>query len=70
MNEFPQSVIEKVGHYVYTLADPRTHKVFYVGKGQGNRVLHTPRRRLPIQAPRTSWSGFARSRPVARPCST
>jgi hypothetical protein len=39
MNEFPQSVIEKIGHYVYTLADPRTKKVFYVGKGQGNRVF-------------------------------
>jgi hypothetical protein len=39
MNEFPQSIVEKVGHYVYTLADPRTGKVFYVGKGQGNRVF-------------------------------
>jgi uncharacterized protein len=39
MNEFPQSVIEKIGHYVYTLTDPRTRKVFYVGKGQGNRVF-------------------------------
>jgi uncharacterized protein len=39
MNEFPQSVIEKVGHYVYTLADPRSGKVFYVGKGQGNRLF-------------------------------
>ena len=25
--------------YVYTLIDPRTNKIFYVGKGTGNRVL-------------------------------
>ena len=35
---FPPSVIERVGYYVYTLADPEG-KVFYVGKGQGNRVF-------------------------------
>jgi hypothetical protein len=39
ITEFPVSVIEKISHYVYTLADPRTRKVFYVGKGQGNRVF-------------------------------
>lgn len=39
MTEFPVSVIEKIGFYVYTLTDPRTGKVFYVGKGKGNRVF-------------------------------
>lgn len=29
---------EKQDYYVYELIDPRTDKVFYVGKGQGNRV--------------------------------
>lgn len=60
MNEFPQSVIEKVGHYVYTLADPPSGKVFYVGKGQGNRVFAHAQEALPIQAQRTSWSGIRR----------
>ncbi len=36
---FPQSVSEQLGYYVYTLADPTTGKVFYVGKGTGNRVF-------------------------------
>ena len=33
-----QSTIEKLGYYVYLLIDPRNKKVFYVGKGVGNRV--------------------------------
>lgn len=37
--EFPTSVIERIGYYVYTLADPSSGKVFYVGKGTGNRVF-------------------------------
>ena len=39
INEFPRSVIEKLGFYVYLLIDPRTDKVFYVGKGTGNRIF-------------------------------
>ena len=38
-NEFPTSVIEHLGYYVYTLIDPRTETVFYVGKGKGERVF-------------------------------
>jgi len=37
--DFPRSVIERVGTYVYLLRDPRTNEIFYVGKGQGNRVF-------------------------------
>ena len=37
ITEFPQSVIEQIGFYVYTLTDPHTNTVFYVGKGTGNR---------------------------------
>jgi len=37
--EFPRSVVEKVATYVYLLRDPRSGKVFYVGKGKGNRVF-------------------------------
>jgi hypothetical protein len=37
--EFPPSVAEKLGYYVYILTDPRTNKPFYVGKGTGNRVF-------------------------------
>ncbi len=31
--------MEKHDYYVYLLLDPRTNKVFYVGKGRGNRAL-------------------------------
>jgi hypothetical protein len=33
-----QSTIEKLGYYVYLLIDPRNNKIFYVGKGKGNRI--------------------------------
>lgn len=39
-NKLSQSTVEKIGYYVYLLSDPRTEKVFYVGKGRGNRVNH------------------------------
>lgn len=35
---FKQSVIEKLKYYVYALVDPRDNRIFYVGKGTGNRV--------------------------------
>lgn len=35
----PQEVSDKLGHYVYKLIDPRNRKVFYIGKGYGDRVL-------------------------------
>ena len=38
INEFPRSVIEKLGYYVYLLTDPTTNKVFYVGKGTGSKI--------------------------------
>jgi hypothetical protein len=37
--EFPASMVEKLGYYVYLLSDPETEKVFYVGKGVGNRIF-------------------------------
>lgn len=37
--KFPKPVIEKLGYYVYLLIDPKTNKVFYVGKGTGNRLF-------------------------------
>lgn len=36
---FPAGVADKLGYYVYLLADPETGEVFYVGKGKGNRVF-------------------------------
>ena len=36
---FSQSVIEQMGYYVYFLRDPQNNEVFYVGKGNGNRVF-------------------------------
>ena len=39
MKSFSQTVIENIANYVYVLVDPRNNKIFYVGKGQGNRVF-------------------------------
>ena len=39
MKLFSQSVIEKLGYYVYILIDPRSNETFYIGKGQGNRIF-------------------------------
>jgi hypothetical protein len=36
---FSRAVIENLNFYVYFLQDPRTSKVFYVGKGVENRVF-------------------------------
>ena len=35
--KFDDVAAKKIGFYVYALADPRTNKVFYVGKGKKNR---------------------------------
>lgn len=39
INAFSPVVCEKLGFYVYRLIDPENQKVFYVGKGTGNRVF-------------------------------
>ncbi len=39
LDSIPRAVWGELGHYVYLYIDPRTDRVFYVGKGQGNRVL-------------------------------
>ena len=36
---FSQKVQEELGYYVYCLVDPRDMKIFYIGKGVGNRVF-------------------------------
>jgi hypothetical protein len=35
----PPAVAQRLGYYVYLYTDPRNQRVFYVGKGQGGRVL-------------------------------
>ena len=37
--EFKQNVKESLAYYVYALADPRDNRIFYIGKGKGNRVF-------------------------------
>lgn len=37
--EFSRFVSEQIGLYVYALRDPRDSRVFYIGKGKGNRVF-------------------------------
>ena len=37
---FSDYVAEQLKAYVYLLIDPRDDQVFYVGKGNGNRVFH------------------------------
>lgn len=36
----PTEVQQALGEYVYALEDPRNGKVFYIGRGVGDRVLH------------------------------
>jgi hypothetical protein len=39
MTEFPRAIFSNLGTYVYLYIDPRSNKVFYVGKGTGNRAF-------------------------------
>lgn len=39
IEKFSNEVIEKIGHYVYRLVDPRNGETFYVGQGKANRVF-------------------------------
>lgn len=39
MRKFSNKVVEELGYYVYALIDPRDNKIFYIGKGCGNRVF-------------------------------
>lgn len=39
MDGFSQNTLEKLKNYVYCLLDPRDNKIFYIGKGKGNRVF-------------------------------
>ena len=38
-NSFSQRTIEALAYYVYALVDPRDNRIFYIGKGKGNRVF-------------------------------
>lgn len=38
--EFKTPVIEALQYYVYCLVDPRNNKIFYIGKGHGNRIFN------------------------------
>ena len=48
---FKQSVIEGLKYYVYALVDPRDNRIFYVGKGSGNRVYQHARAALVDDSP-------------------
>ena len=39
VKEFSNEAIDNLKYYVYKLIDPRDGKVFYIGKGKGNRVF-------------------------------
>ena len=39
VDAFNQCTIEALAYYVYALIDPRDNKIFYIGKGKGNRVF-------------------------------
>ncbi len=40
LKQFSAATIDALGYYVYVLVDPLDNKVFYVGKGKGNRVFN------------------------------
>lgn len=46
---FSQKTQEELKSYVYILIDPRDNKIFYVGKGYGNRVFFILMKRYLIQ---------------------
>jgi hypothetical protein len=39
IKSLPQRVREQLQYYVYLYIDPRDNKVFYIGKGKGDRIL-------------------------------
>ncbi|HXH94222.1 MAG TPA: hypothetical protein VNN25_21780 [Thermoanaerobaculia bacterium] len=39
ITRIPPEVADRLGYYVYIYSDPRDGKPFYVGKGQGRRIL-------------------------------
>ena len=39
IHEFPRPIHAKLKNYVYMYSDPRDGKIFYVGKGTGNRAF-------------------------------
>ncbi len=39
LQNFPAGVVEQIGWYVYLYLDPRNKEIFYVGKGEGDRVF-------------------------------
>lgn len=39
INAFSQQTIESLTYYVYALVDPRDNRIFYIGKGKGNRIF-------------------------------
>lgn len=39
ITSIPPNVARHLGYYVYLYVDPRDERVFYVGKGQGERIL-------------------------------
>lgn len=53
MTMFSPYVTEKLGWYVYGLRNPIDHRVFYIGKGKGNRIVHHAQEALavPVDGP-------------------
>lgn len=52
---FKQSVIEGLKCYVYVLVDPRDNRIFYVGKGTGNRIYQHAQAALVEDSPSQSY---------------
>ena len=36
---FSSEIIREIKYYVYLLSDPVNDKIFYVGRGKGNRIF-------------------------------
>lgn len=40
INQFSTQTLQELGYYVYLLVDPRDNTIFYVGKGENDRVFN------------------------------
>lgn len=58
---FKASVIEELKYYVYALVNPLDNRIFYIGKGSGNRVFMHATDALASDAPALNDKSYVTS---------